>query len=126
MNLKGLLHGIMYKDTATVIRLVSVTAEDGSDDWRESEEPVYTDIPCKLSQYNHDLTASKTARSMSIGLDLRLCCDPEYDIRENDRIEVLHQGKLFKLYAGTRFPYSTHQEISMRRRMEAGNDEPSD
>ncbi|MBQ9364839.1 MAG: hypothetical protein IJT82_03595 [Schwartzia sp.] len=122
MNLRGLLHGIMYKDTASVYRLAPVMADDGSDDWQESEEAIYSDIPCKLSQYGKELSVDKKERAVDVSINLRLCCDPDYDIRENDRVMVNHRGKIFDLYAGVRFPYPTHQEISMRRKMEAGND----
>ena len=44
------LSRLMYKDTMTVYRVSRVQADDGSDDYEESETPVLSDAPCKLSQ----------------------------------------------------------------------------
>ena len=121
MNLKGILRRMMYHDRADVYRLRQVQAADGSDDYAEEETPVYEGIPCKLSQYGKDLTTSKTERAVSVFADLRLCCDPAFDIRANDRVVVLRQGKRMEFVAGVSFPYPTHQEIVLRRRGEVGN-----
>ena len=121
MSLRGILHRVMYKDKATVYRAQKVLADDGSDDYEEEFAVIYEDIPCKLSQYNKELPAHIEDRAMILSLNLRLCCDPEYDIRPNDRVKVLHRGMMFTLVAGQPFPYPTHQEISVRRGKEAGN-----
>ena len=121
MSLKGVLHRLMYHDRADVYRLKKVQAPDGSDDYAEDETPVYAALPCKLSQYGKDLTTNKTERAVSVFVDLRLCCDPAFDIRANDRIVVLRQGKRMEFVAGISFPYPTHQEIALRRRGEVGN-----
>ena len=115
-----LLSSIMYKDTVTVERYAAAEAEDGSDDYEMTT--VYEDIPCKLSQYGKELLASKTERALSVKIDLRLCCARDVDIRKGDRVVVSHQGQTFELFAGTRFVYPTHAEISVRRSGEAGND----
>lgn len=122
MSMKGILQHLMYKDTATVYRLVEGQADDGSDDYTDEEQEIYKDLSCKLSQYDKDLLASKTERAVSVTIDLRLTCAPDVDIREADRLVVSHQGQTFELYAGTRFAYPTHQEISVRRSREAKND----
>lgn len=121
MNLKGILHRMMYRDRVDVYRLRAVKAEDGSDDYAEEETPVYEGIPCKLSQYGKDPTTAKTERAVSVFVDLRLCCDPAVDIRANDRIVVLREGRRMEFVAGISFPYPTHQEIALRRRGEVGN-----
>ena len=121
MNFRNVLRQVMYKDRAIVYRKEKTKGKNGFCDQREAETPVYDGIPCKLSQYGRSLTADKAERATNIGLDLRLCCDPEYEILENDRVTVLHQGQTFNLFAGSRFAYPTHQEISLRRKMEAGN-----
>ena len=119
--MKGILRRMMYHDRADVYRLRAVKAEDGSDDYAEEETPVYEGIPCKLSQYGKDPTTDKTERAVSVFIGLRLCCDPALDIRANDRIVVLRQGKRMEFVAGISFPYPTHQEIALRRRGEVGN-----
>jgi hypothetical protein len=121
MSLKGILRRMMYHDRADVYRLRQVQAPDGSDDYAEEETPVYERLPCKLSQYGKDPTTDKTERAVSVFIDLRLCCDPAFDIRANDRVVVLRQGKRMEFVAGISFPYQTHQEIALRRRGEVGN-----
>lgn len=119
--LKQLLHKFMYHDTCNVYRAVEI--EDGYvDSVSEDFELVYENIPCKLSQYGKQLSAHRDDRSQLITEDLRLTCDPEYVILEDDVVEVQHQGELFKLWAGTSFNYPTHKEISVRRRREAGQE----
>ena len=118
---KAYLRRMMYLDRADVYRLRQIEASDGSDDYAEEETPVYEGIPCKLSQYDKILTTDKTERATNISIDLRLCCDPALDIRANDRVVVLRQGKRMEFVAGVSFPYPTHQEIALRRRGEVGN-----
>lgn len=108
------LSHLMYKDTMTVYRVSRVRADDGSDDYEESETPVLSDVPCKLSQYGKDLLMAKTAQAATVHIDLRVCCAPDIDIHEQDHLVVKHQGQTFDLFAGTRFAYLTHQEISVR------------
>lgn len=119
MSLKGILEQLMYKDTMTVYRVSRVQADDGSDDYEESETPVLRDVPCKLSQYGKDLLMAKTAQAATVHIDLRVCCAPDVDIREQDRLVIKHQGQVFELFAGTRFAYPTHQEILVRTVREA-------
>ena len=121
-GMKRALARMMYKDTMTVYRLSRVQADDGSDDYEESETSVLNDVPCKLSQYGKDLLMAKTAQAATVHIDLRVCCAPDIDIREQDRLVVKHQGQTFELFAGTRFVYPTHAEVSVRRSGEAGND----
>ncbi|WP_337378649.1 hypothetical protein [Mitsuokella jalaludinii] len=113
-----MLH-LMYKDAMTVYRVSRTQADDGSDDYEESETPVLSDVTCKLSQYGKDLLMAKTAQAATVHIDLRVCCAPDIDIREQDRLVVRHQGQTFDLFAGTRFVYPTHQEISVRSVREA-------
>lgn len=120
---ESILQSVMYHDRASIYRLVSGKAADGSDDYEDAEALVAEDVPCKLSQYGKELLASKTERALSVKIDLRLCCARTVDIREGDRVIVSHQGQTFELFAGTRFAYPTHAEISVRRSGEAGNDE---
>ena len=121
MSLKGILRRMMYHDRADVYRLRQIEASDGSDDYVEEETPVYEGIPCKLSQYGKSLTTDKTERATNVFIDLRLCCDPAVDIRANDRVVVLREGRPMEFVAGVSFPYPTHQEIVLRRKGEVGN-----
>ena len=112
MKLKKLLYRYMYKDTATVYRCSE--SEDGPvDDYEETA--VYEDIPCKLSQYGKDLTLNATDMAPQVTENLRMTCDPAYDIEINDYVVIQHQGQEFKLNACQAFKYSTHQEITLQR-----------
>lgn len=116
VSCRALLHRYIYKDRATVYRAV-----ENRSGWKNEREfeTVYRDIPCHLAQYGKELAAHRDDRAQIITEDLRLNCDPEYEILENDVIEVQHRGQIFKLIAGTAFNYGTHKEISVRRRKEA-------
>ena len=116
-KLKRHLHEIMYNDVATVYRSVKVI-EEGTGATDYEVQTVIEDLPCKLSQYK-DIYANQDDRVQGVDLDFRLTCDPEIVIEESDVVDVLHEGELFKLVAGTSFNYVTHKEISMRRRKEA-------
>lgn len=113
---KQFLIRYMYKDRATVFRAV-----ENRSGWKNERtfEPIYEDVPCHLAQYGKELSAHRDDRAQLITEDLRLNCDPEYEILENDVLEVTHRGQIFKLIAGTAFNYPTHKEISVRRRKEA-------
>lgn len=116
-RLQGLLHKIMYNDVATISRSVEVKEEGtGASDY--AFQAVYENLPCKLSQYGKELSAHRDDRAQHITLDLRLTCDPDIEIQENDVVDVVHEGETFKLIAGTSFNYPTHKEISLRRRRE--------
>lgn len=107
----------MYKDVATVYRSVKVI-EEGTGATDYEVQAVIKELPCKLSQYK-DIYANQDDRVQGVDLDFRLTCDPEIVIEESDVVDVIHEGELFKLVAGTSFNYVTHKEISMRRRKEA-------
>lgn len=112
MRLKSLLDRLMYKDIATVYRTVE-TENDFVSDYEEIT--VYEDIPCKLSQYGKDMLISSDGMAPVISENLRMTCDPSYDIQPNDYVVVTHQGQEFKLNASKSFCYPTHQEISLLR-----------
>lgn len=101
----------MYNDVATIYSYQAVEADDGSDDYHQELTELYTDVPCKLSQYK-DLNVNRQTRDTELSLDYRLCCDSTYVIPENSVVLVVHEGQQFKLNTGKRFAYATHQEIS--------------
>ena len=117
-RLKRYLHSIMYKDTATISRRV-ITKDEITGVTKAEYQVICEEFPCKLSQYGKELSAHRDDRTQHITEDLRLTCDPDIVIMEDDVLNVLHEGKMFKLIAGTAFNYVTHKEISLRRRKEA-------
>ena len=80
MRLKKLLDRYMYKDTATIYRCDE--APDGPVDDYE-EVMVYENIPCKLSQYGKDLNFKATDMAPEVNENLRMTCNPAYDIQPN-------------------------------------------
>ena len=116
-KLKQHLHKIMYKDIATIYRSTKII-EEGTGATDFEFKAVIENLPCKLSQYK-EIQANQDDKAQNVNLDFRLTCDPEILIEEDDVVDVLHEGEIFKLIAGTSFNYVTHKEISMRRRREA-------
>lgn len=117
---QSLLSTFMYKDRLAVYRLQKEVADDFSDDYEEKPYIVYKDIPCKLSKHTRSITQEQTARVTSYKLEFTLFLDPDKDIRENDILEIKHQGQIFKLRAGTSFKYSEHQEVNVFDSKEMG------
>ena len=119
MNLRNILHKFMYNARADVYR-ARLSKVGRTDDYVSEFELVYSDIPCKLSQYGKQLSAHRDDVSQKLTTDLRLTFDPEYQILPNDVIQIRQEGQEFKLFAGEQFSYETHAELSVRRRREAG------
>lgn len=69
-------------------------------------------LPCKLSQGKRDNAESVSPAAKSIKESYTLFCDPEADVRANDRITI--DGKTY--LSGEPFRYPTHQEITLVRR----------
>lgn len=118
VNFRQILNRFMYNDRATVSRSVK-TKIGKSDDFTSEYRCVYEDVPCHLAQYGKELSAHRDDTTQKITEDLRLTYDPEYEILENDVVDVEHHGQQFRLFAGTAFKYPTHVELSLRRRKEA-------
>lgn len=112
-GLKGILDRLMYLDTVTVRRQERGTDAEGAAVYALAN--VYEDIPCKLSQYGKALESHQEDRAFKLTDDLRLCCDPAYDIRPADVLLFKHQGQEWQLVAGQAFKYPTHQEIQARK-----------
>lgn len=119
MSLKGLLRSVMYQDRVTVRRQTNTFDDEGAACSKLGD--VYTDVPCKLSQYGKMLASHQEDRAFVLSNDLRLCCDPVIDIRPNDVLMVTHQGELWRLRAGKAFLYPTHQEIQAQKAGESND-----
>lgn len=115
--LRGLLKKFMYRDVGRAWRSEHITV-DNTDDFQMTL--TVEDFPCHLAQYGKQLYAHRDDRAQKLTDDLRLCCAPDVDIRPNDVVDVEHEGQTWRLIAGEAFKYPTHQEISVRRRKEAG------
>jgi hypothetical protein len=110
---RALLAKYMYRDKVTVTRQEAAVDEDGADIFATKD--VYTDVPCKLSQYGKELQSGQGARAFTMKNDLRLCVDPDIKILPNDILTVTHEGQTIQLNAAQPFHYPDHVEISVRR-----------
>ncbi|MPN48087.1 hypothetical protein SDC9_195691 [bioreactor metagenome] len=102
----------MYHHRATVERAVETTKPTGG--IKESWAPVegLESMPCKLSQGKRDNAEEQGPAAKTIKEAYTLFCDPEADVRANDRITI--DGKTY--LSGEPFRYPTHQEITLVRR----------
>lgn len=107
----------MYLDRVTISRQVPAVDSEGADGFVTTD--VYTDVPCKLSQYGKELQSEQRDREYLLRTDLRICLEPSYEVKPNDTLTITHEGQTFILYAAQAFKYPTHQEISVRRDSEA-------
>ena len=114
---RAALKRYMYLDRVTVSRQMPVLDDEGADSFAMTD--VYTDVPCKLSQYGKELQSEQRDREYWLRADLRICLEPSYNIQPDDALTITHEGQTFVLYAAQAFKYPTHQEISVRRDSEA-------
>lgn len=117
MNLNKILNKLMYKDVATVYR-AEITKVGNTDDYTEKFNLIYERMPCKLAVYHERPTFHKDDVSAKMTLNYMLYYSPEYEILENDLIEVRDK----KFFAGTAFYFPSHTELQLKRRRE-GNQE---
>lgn len=114
---RAALKRYMYLDRVTISRQTPAVDSEGADSFVMTD--VYTDVPCKLSQYGKELQSEKRDREYWLRTDLRICLEPSYDIQPDDVLTITHEEQTFVLYAAQSFKYPTHQEISVRRDSEA-------
>lgn len=111
---KRILQERMYRDTMTVARQMPITDDEGADGYEMQD--VYTDVPCHLGQYNTSLKGERTDRAYELTTELRVDCDPDYDIRPADVLTVTTEvGEVLVLNAARTMKYVTHQEINVRK-----------
>lgn len=116
-----LLMQYMYKDRATITRQIETTDDIGATVY--DLQDVYTDVPCKLGQLGQSSTQGMQTERQFVSTDnYRLSLPKDYEVMANDLIRVLHRGQTFMLRADSAFRYSTHQEVSVRRIKDAGED----
>lgn len=83
------------------------------------ERPIYTNIPCALSQLNDSYNANQQIPN-EIKYAVKLFISPIYAILTGDKVIVTFENGVKRtLKAGESFPYPTHHEIPMLREDEA-------
>lgn len=114
LRCKTALLQIMYRDRMTVARQMPVTDDEGADGYKMQD--IYSDIPCHLGQYNNRMAGERTDRAYELNTELRVDCDPDYDIWPADVLTVTTEaGDVFILNAARAMKYVTHQEINVRK-----------
>lgn len=100
----------LWKDRMTVFRWVEYE-ENGITKHREEE--IETDIKCKYSKGSLSDTGEGVP---TLTNSYTLFCGLDIDIQEGDKIIVTQRnGKRIELTVGEGFPYSKHQELSVKR-----------
>lgn len=114
LRCKAALQQFMYRDTMTVARQVPVIDDEGADGYEMQD--VYTSVPCHLGQYNTSMKGERSDRAYELTTELRVDCDPDYDIRPADVLTVTTEaGQVFVMNAARAMKQATHQEINVRK-----------
>lgn len=91
-----------------------ITDDEGADGYEMQD--VYTDVPCHLGQYNNRIAGERTDRAYELTTELRVDCDPQYEILPADVLTVTTEaGQVLVLNAARSVKYVTHQEINVRK-----------
>jgi hypothetical protein len=115
----------MYEDRATISRHVEVEKLSGETVLSEAPVPVFSNVPCRLSQTNLGRNDQTEAQN-DIRYEVKLFISPDVVISQGDVIVVTRGritatgwepiGEPRSYTAGEPFPpYSTHQEVSLQR-----------
>ena len=109
-----------YTDKLNIARFMEVTNTDGTTGSKLSEQPVYTDIPCKISFASSDRSDGATEEKNPENLQLKIFCNPDVDIRKGDTLTAIRLAEdgvtELKQYTGVaNLPaqYLTHKETLM-------------
>lgn len=103
---------LLHTDTLTVKREVKERNKHGRIE--RTLKIIYEDIPCRLSQRTlHGTTESTINSSDNV---YKVFLGNEYEIMQNDTLEVVKNGISYKFLSGKPISYSLipHQEIMVR------------
>ena len=121
MNLSvfGSLFAQMYTDKMSISRYTETENTDGTTSVSKNLEPVYTDIPCRISFNQNDNPESLADDANPIFIQIKLFCKADVDIKKGDGIMVNRldsDGSVLATYKGvSNLPivYTTHKEIQI-------------
>ncbi len=101
----------LWKDKMDIYRWVEVV-ENGIT--KSKEQLMYSNVRCHYSKGS--LTDTGVNEVPSLINSHKLFCGLDVDLQEGDKIIVTQRnGKQVTLTVGEGFPYSTHQEFSVKR-----------
>ena len=112
----GLLYTMIYDDRMDVYRHTDIVNEDGTNYTNIEEEPLYTNIPCRISFEYRDLKNDGPSEADKISYMPKVFCLPEVDLKPGDYVIITRytdnkdHTRVFKGHLGDPAWYSTHQE----------------
>ena len=122
MRLAGLgkLFAMMYDDRMDIYRTAKSNNDDDTTDISYNPEPLYQDIPCRLSFSSDDTGSDSEVDRNPVAFSPKLFCAADVDIKAGDYVTVRRlsdEGVVMRTYKGqVAMPtwYATHQEVFVR------------
>ena len=101
----------LWKDRMDIYRWVEETVGGFT---KQKKELLYEGVKCHYSK--GQLVDTGESGVPTLVTSHTLFCGPDVDLREGDEVVVTQRnGKQVTLTVGEGFPYSTHQEFSVKR-----------
>lgn len=118
MRLAGLgkLYAVLYNDRMDIYRTESRSTDDDTTDISYKPDPLYRDIPCRLSFSSDDTGSDSEVDRNPVRFGPKLFCAADVDLKAGDYIVVRRltdDGAVARVYEGRSARpswYSTHQE----------------
>lgn len=123
MKLTGLgnFYAMLYDDRMDIFRTASDTNEDQSTDIFYTPEPLYKDVPCRISFSSDDTGADSEVDKNPIRYNPKIFCKADVDLKAGDYVVIRRYADdgttVRATYKGTAAQpswYTTHQESFMR------------
>ena len=106
-----------YTDKLSINRYTEISNPDGTTGMGILEEPLYSDVQCRISFENSDNPESNKDDSNPIYLQVKIFCSLDVDIQKGDILiaeRIGDEGEVIETYKGIAnlpFKYVTHQEV---------------
>ncbi|MFA5638823.1 MAG: hypothetical protein WC961_08085 [Anaerovoracaceae bacterium] len=117
----GKLLAPTYTDKLSINRYTAIENADGTIGMEIPEEPLYSDIQCRISFKQNDNPESIKEDSNPIYLQIKIFCSPNQDIQKGDILvanRIGDDGEIIETYNGIAnlpFRYVTHQEVLLTK-----------
>ena len=116
----GKLMAMLYDDRMDIYRTIKQDNDDRTVDISYEPEPLYRDVPCRLSFSGDDTATEQEVDHNPVRFNPKLFFKSQEDVRAGDYVVVTRyadDGSAERKYEGTVAQpswYSTHQEAFMR------------
>jgi len=106
-----------YTDKLSINRYTEIDNPDGTIGMGIPEEPLYSDVQCRISFKQSDNPESNKEDTNPIYMQVKIFCNSEVDIKKGDILvaqRIGDDGSILETYNGTAnlpFKYVTHQEV---------------